>query len=61
MAMGPDNQLHEMTDEFVAQHPEAQSWPMFTRGEEVEIKGRTFIISDIAPGQIKLKPKRAVA
>ena len=28
------------------------------KGEEVELKGILFTVVDIAPGQIKLKPKR---
>jgi hypothetical protein len=40
---------------------EAKNWtkgPVFHEGEEVVLKGLTFTIVDIAPGQIKLKPKR---
>ena len=32
--------------------------PVFTVGEEVELKGLTFTITDIAPAQMKLKPKK---
>ena len=32
--------------------------PVFTTGEEVTLKGLTFVIVDIAPGQMKLKPKK---
>lgn len=40
---------------------QAKNWtkgPVFKVGEEVELKGLTFVIADIAPAQIKLKPKR---
>jgi hypothetical protein len=32
--------------------------PVFYIGEEIELKGITFVVTDIAPAQIKLKPKR---
>jgi hypothetical protein len=32
--------------------------PVFRVGEEVMLKGLTFVIVDIAPAQLKLKPKR---
>jgi hypothetical protein len=57
--MGMDTrtgQLHELTEE------QARSWtkgPVFYTGEEVTLKGVTFTIVDIAPGQLKLKPKRS--
>lgn len=40
---------------------QAQNWtkgPVFHVGEEVELKGLKFVIVDIAPAQIKLKPKK---
>lgn len=33
--------------------------PVFRIGEEVELKGLTFVVTDIAPGQMKLKPKKS--
>jgi hypothetical protein len=56
--MGMDSstgQLHELTEE------QARTWtkgPVFYTGEEVTLKGVPFTIVDIAPGQLKLKPKR---
>jgi len=32
--------------------------PVFQIGEEVELKGLKFTITDIAPAQMKLKPKK---
>lgn len=56
MGWDPDTQqLQELSAE------QAKDWtkgPVFRVGEEVELKGLTFIISDIAPGQMKLKPKK---
>ena len=40
---------------------QAANWTrgsVFHEGEEVVLKGITFIIVDIAPAQMKLKPKR---
>lgn len=33
--------------------------PLFRVGEEVTLKGLTFVIVDVAPAQLKLKPKRS--
>ena len=56
MGWDPDTQqLQELSAE------QAASWskgPVFKTGEEVTIKGLIFIITDIAPGQIKMRPKR---
>ena len=52
---GDAQQFQELTAE------QAKDWkkgPVFRVGEEIEIKGLTFIVADIAPGQIKIKPKR---
>jgi hypothetical protein len=54
--MGWDGEkFRELTDD------EAKTFnkgPVFRTGEEVTLKGLTFTIVDIAPGQMKLKPKR---
>ena len=56
MGWDPDaQQLQALTEE------QAKNWtkgPVFFVGEEVTLKGVTFVIADIAPAQIKLKPKR---
>jgi hypothetical protein len=58
MGYDPDLQQFEMlTEEQVKTFTKG---PVFHIGEEVELKGVTFIVSDIAPGQMKLKPKRRV-
>lgn len=47
-------QLQRLTED------QAQQWtkgPVFHEGEEVVLKGLTFVIVDIAPAQMKLKPK----
>jgi hypothetical protein len=48
-------QFQELTDE------EAKTWkkgPIFHIGEEITLKGVVFLVADVAPGQIKLKPKK---
>jgi hypothetical protein len=57
MAMDTQNgTLHEVTEE------QAKTWdkgPVFKVGEEVDLKGGKFVIVDIAPGQLKLKPRKS--
>ena len=56
MGWDPDTQqLQELTSEQAAQWTKG---PVFRVGEEIDLKGLTFIVADIAPGQIKLKPKK---
>lgn len=56
MGWNPESQqLEELNPE------QAKNWtkgPVFRVGEDIELKGVTFIVVDIAPSQIKLKPKR---
>lgn len=54
--MGWDGErFQELTPEQVATFTKG---PVFHIGEEFTLKGLTFTLVDIAPGQIKLKPKR---
>jgi len=54
--MGWDGErFQELTPEQAATFTKG---PVFHTGEEVTLKGLTFTIVDIAPGQMKLKPKK---
>lgn len=56
MGWDPDQQKFQpLTDE---QAKVFTKGPVFRIGEEVELKGLTFIVADVAPAQIKLKPKK---
>lgn len=54
--MGWDGErFQELTEE---QAKTFTKGPVFRIGEEVELKGLKFTVTDIAPAQMKLKPKR---
>lgn len=56
MGWDPDAQeLKPLSDAEAANYTKG---PVFKIGEEVELKGLKFNIVDIAPAQMKLKPKR---
>jgi len=52
-----DEQL-DIVNEAEAQKAFAAGIPVFRVGEEIELKGIKWIVADIAPAQIKLKPKK---
>lgn len=56
--MGWDPETQQLQELNESQAANWTKGPVFRTGEEVTLKGLTFIITDIAPGQMKLKPKK---
>jgi len=50
-------ELKPLTDKEAADRARL-GLPVFRVGEEITLRGITFIVADVAPGQLKLKPKK---